>query len=357
MPCGAGKPEPVPQMGYRAKGLRSEGGLCDTGPAAFLEVVMRVWRKRLGGGVVVCFALLCASPVACGEESETLKEAQRSAPGTLVGLPTGVTHYELRGPKAGPVVVLIHGFNGPMTSWDHTMKPLVAAGYRVLRYDLVGRGYSERPARVYDLEVFVEQLGELLETLGVTEPVTLVGSSFGCVVGAEFAVRHPARVAGLSLIGPAGFPGPSSRMRALLSVPLLSDWVYRGTGDPMMRRQTHAYYVRPERFPEAHEAFARQQRIRGFKRAALSTLRNAPVLDHEPGWRRLGQSEISVQLIWGKDDVSFPYENKDLAMSWIPQAKLTTIEGAAHLPAYEAPEPTHRALLAFLRRVAQASGP
>lgn len=106
-------------------------------------------------------------------------EARRSAPGDFVRLPDGMVHYELKGPPDGQPVVLVHGFSVPYYIWDPTFPALAAAGLRVLRYDLFGRGFSDRPDLPYTMELFVRQLKDLLEALQVNIPVSLVGLSLG----------------------------------------------------------------------------------------------------------------------------------------------------------------------------------
>ncbi|MFB6346808.1 MAG: alpha/beta fold hydrolase [bacterium] len=57
----------------------------------------------------------------------------------------GTTHYEVAGPRNGPPVVLIHGLTSSLFIWDEQFYRLAENGYRVLRYDLYGRGLSDRP--------------------------------------------------------------------------------------------------------------------------------------------------------------------------------------------------------------------
>lgn len=303
-------------------------------------------RQNLGGTAFLVIAALVLVPFMMDEEAVAVPDAQAHAPGQLADLGVGTTHFEVAG--TGQPVVLVHGFNGPMTTWRRNIAPLVAQGYQVWSYDLIGRGYSDRPAVTYDLDLFVRQLEQLVEQQGIEGEFTLVGSSFGCVVATEFALRHPDRVAKLALIGPAGFPNAHGALAEWINVPVLSDHFYRAVGGPLMRRVTREYYVEPDKFPRAHDDFAAQQRIDGFRNAALSTMRHSPLLGYDEGWKRLGQSDIPVLLVWGREDVSFPYANHEQALEWIPQARLVTIENAAHLPQYERPEAVHRPLLAFL---------
>ena len=75
-----------------------------------------------------------------------LDEAVRSkAPGKFIKLEHGYTHYQLDGPENGELVVLVNGYSIPYYLWDHTYPDLLNAGFRVLRFDFYGRGYSDRP--------------------------------------------------------------------------------------------------------------------------------------------------------------------------------------------------------------------
>ncbi len=94
-------------------------------------------------------------------------------------LTDGIVRYEMAGPPDGQVVVLLHGFFNAYFVWDNTFDALAQADLRVLRYDLYGRGYSDRPNTQYDRDLFDRQLVNLLAALDVTRPVDLVGPSMG----------------------------------------------------------------------------------------------------------------------------------------------------------------------------------
>ena len=63
--------------------------------------------------------------------------------------------------------MLIHGFSVPYFIFDPTFNFLTKAGWRVLRYDLFGRGFSDRPHVRYNIDLFVRQLKELLDALNI----------------------------------------------------------------------------------------------------------------------------------------------------------------------------------------------
>jgi pimeloyl-ACP methyl ester carboxylesterase len=112
------------------------------------------------------------------------------------------THYQRMPARTShsapaPIVVCVHGIGyDSLASFYLTLAPpLSAAGIEVLTYDLRGHGRSERPPTGYQLENFVDDLGELLNQLGINRPVHLVGNSFGGTIAFSFAARHPDRVA------------------------------------------------------------------------------------------------------------------------------------------------------------------
>ena len=108
-----------------------------------------VWLVALAGLATVPFVLR-------NTETRALDDTARlRAPGDFVRLPDGMVHYELAGPDSGVTVVLVHGFSVPFYIWDSTAARLHDAGFRVLRYDLYGRGYSDRPHTPYDTALFV----------------------------------------------------------------------------------------------------------------------------------------------------------------------------------------------------------
>jgi pimeloyl-ACP methyl ester carboxylesterase len=107
------------------------------------------------------------------------------------------------GPAAGaPTVVFVHGLIiDNLSSFYYTLAaPAMAAGARVILYDLRGHGRSDITPGHYSTRDAVQDLCALLDALGVTEPVHLVGNSYGGIIAARMAATVPERVAGLVLL-------------------------------------------------------------------------------------------------------------------------------------------------------------
>ena len=117
------------------------------------------------------------------------------------------------------MVVLAAGFSVPYYIWDPTFAALTGAGYRVLRYDYYGRGFSDRPDVPFTQDFYIRQLAELLDALHITDPIDLAGLSFGGSVITSFADRYPARVRSLIYFDPS-FRSPGA-MPPMASSPFL----------------------------------------------------------------------------------------------------------------------------------------
>ena len=272
----------------------------------------------------------------------------RAYGGSYVRLPAGVTHYELAGPDNAPTVVLVHGYSVPYYIWDPTFNALVAAGFRVLRYDLYGRGWSDRPDTQYTPDFFDQQLVQLLSALGIREPVDLIGLSMGGPIAVNYAARHPERSRKVGLIDPGfsrGFTPPWP-----LRAPLVGDFLMCVAITPRIVNSQRDDFLHPERYPDYFSKYEPQMKYLGFRQALLSTIREFLSRDTQPAFEQLGKSGKPVLLIWGRADQDVPFAISDDVRKAIPQAEFHAIDDAAHVPFYEHPEVVNPMLIDFLRR-------
>jgi len=94
---------------------------------------------------------------------------------------------------AGPVVLLLHGFPDSLHLWCEVAPRLVAGGYGVVALDQRGFGASEAPGdrRAYHIDRLVEDVVEVLDALGLGEPVHVIGHDWGAVVTWCLAMTRP----------------------------------------------------------------------------------------------------------------------------------------------------------------------
>jgi len=120
-----------------------------------------------------------------------------AGPAVAAGERVGGLYVDCRGePSSSPTVVLESGAFGTSADWDLVLDDL-AKGGRVCAYDRAGVGDSRPRAGAEDVISIAEELAALLDNLGETGPVILVGHSNGALYAETFAALWPARVAGL----------------------------------------------------------------------------------------------------------------------------------------------------------------
>lgn len=226
---------------------------------------------------------------------ELSPEARTALPGSFVGLSAGVTHYDLQGDPDAPTVVLIHGNAAPAITWDRTVGPLLAAGLQVLRYDLFGHGFSDRPKlSTYDRSLYDTQLTELLDRLGIADAIRLVGTSQGGSIAACFAAAHPGAVSRLALLAPFvdELPGPNSLAYRLVRVPILGDWLFGLMSDSKLADLSDAV-VSGETKAQLQPKVAEQFGYEGKRRAILANLRGDALTDATACYRSVKEQRDS----------------------------------------------------------------
>jgi 2-hydroxymuconate-semialdehyde hydrolase len=116
------------------------------------------------------------------------------------------TNYHEHG--QGEPVLLIHGSGPGVTGWANWRLtiPALADNFHVFAPDIVGFGYTERPADVqYNMDTWVKHILGFMDALGI-EKAHVVGNSFGGGLALAMAIRAPQRVGRLVLMGSAGLP-------------------------------------------------------------------------------------------------------------------------------------------------------
>jgi len=281
-------------------------------------------------------------------EHLTLDDAARQkAPGQFVKLSQGVTHYEAGGPEGGTPLLLVPGFSTPYNVWDPTFQGLTAAGFRVIRYELYGRGLSDRPDAAYDGDFFDQQILDLTNALGLAK-IDIAGLSMGGPIAATFANRHPERVRRVLLLDTGWLSG--ARLPLGLRAPVLGEYNMAVSLAPGLPHGQWKDFLYPERYPHYLDPYHEQMQYHGFRRAILRTLRNYVAKDSTGEYPKLGASGKPVLLVWGKQDKDVPFAISAKVRAAVPQAEFLPIEDAAHIPHYEHPELVNPVIAEFLRR-------
>ena len=284
-------------------------------------------------------------------ESRELNDAARlGTDGSYIQLQDGVTHYELGNPTRDKTVILVHGFSVPYFIYDPTFHFLTRHGFRVLRYDLFGRGTSDRPEADYDIHLFTKQLEDLLDALQLVQPVSLVGLSMGGPITATFTARQSNRVDKLVLIDPVGArPIPLSWLLNLGSLPFVGEVLLTLFGRDSMVRNIASDFSDEKLDKHFLDQYIHQMHYKGFRRAILSTIRNHMLNSFLDVYRHVGSLNKPVLLIWGRKDTTVPLSHSKDLLAAMPQAEFHIIEDGSHIPQYEKPAEINALLFNFLR--------
>jgi len=141
---------------------------------------------------------------------------------------------------AGPSIVFLHGWGLSGHAYKAALKRLLALGFRVWAPAMPGFDGSGAPAsRLDDLAEYAAWINEFLAAVGVTEPVVIMGHSFGGGVAIQTAHDWPDRVRGLVLInsiGGSAWRREGSLMKSMAQRPLW-DWGLHFPADILPLRQ------------------------------------------------------------------------------------------------------------------------
>jgi pimeloyl-ACP methyl ester carboxylesterase len=258
---------------------------------------------------------------------------------------------------SGPVVVFLHGLAGCWQNWLESI-PELARDHRVVALDLPGFGASPMPASAISMPGYARMLDELFVTLGI-DSATLVGSSMGGFVAAEFAVRYGAQVERLCLASPAGLSMEhmrNERNRGLRA--RIENYLFFGTywaaskSDRVVRRERlrRALLLLLAAHPERLSSALVAEQAHGAGKPgfadALDAMTGYPIRDH------LGEIACPTLVVWGELDRLVPLRDAAEFEWLIPDARKIVYEDTGHLVMLERPARFNADLRAFLEEPA-----
>lgn len=237
-----------------------------------------------------------------------------------------LTNYHDTG-KGFPVV-MVHGSGPGVTAWANwrLIMPELAQERRVIAPDMLGFGYTERPAGVqYSKEIWVQQLKDLFDALNI-EQADLVGNSFGGSISLAFAIAYPERVRRLVLMGSVGVPFE-------ITEGLNNVWGYEPSFENM-RKLMDTFAHSRELVTDELAELRYQASIRPGFQESFSAMFPAPRQRWVDGLvspaDKISQLPHDTLIIHGREDKVIPLSTSTQLFSLIPHAQLHVFGECGH---------------------------
>ncbi|KJZ19077.1 alpha/beta fold hydrolase [Loktanella sp. S4079] len=281
------------------------------------------------------FVIIAALPLLLELRRKPVTDAERGkSTGEYAGLSQGITHFRWVGPVRGPVAVVVHGVSTSSVAVEGLAQGLGEMGYRVLVYDLYGRGLSDTVGGRQDRGFFLQQLHDLLAHQGVGEDITLVGYSMGGAIATAFAADNPHYIKRLVLVAPAGVMTKESDFsRFCRRFPIVGDWVH----GVRARRRARRAIPRDGENEMANTVYAAQRielKRRGYLPSILSSRRGLLAEIQEEDHRKLSRMDVPTAAIWAENDEVIPIRALGILAQWHRDVMQEVVAGADHAMPY-----------------------
>lgn len=265
-------------------------------------------------------------------------------------------HAAMEGNADDPLIVMLHGFPEYWYAWRFQIKPLAAAGYRIVAPDMRGYNLTDKTPP-YDIFTVASDIVNLIHTLGRQRSV-VVGHDWGGMIAWAIAMVHPEVVMRLIV---CNLPHPGAVRRAqqqmylpqllkswyigFFQLPSLPEWFcaandFRALLGPMRRSLPAFGEVDASRYRQAWSQPGALPAMLGYYRALPSSLQQLRKQGHDV--------TAPTTLIWGDPDIALDTRLAQWSKEYVKGLKLSIIPHSSHFVQLRHPEQVTRLMLEFL---------
>ena len=301
--------------------------------------------------LLVAVIALFAWGYAPDTDAAAMKAKYANASSQFVDVGGGLTmHVRDEGPRNGPVLVLLHGSNASLHTWEPWVERLKAK-YRIISLDQIGHGLTgPNPTEQYDAPAFVGTLDALMVKLGVRK-FALAGNSMGGYVAWEYALAHPDKLTHLVLVDAGGPPDdPNKKLPIgfrIARTPGLNKIALLITPRSLFEKSMHQSVSNQAIVtPAAIDRYWELNRYPGNREATGQRFAGYGTRNRNVG--RLGEITVPTLILWGAEDKLIPVSGADWFAARIPGSVRIIYPGIGHIPMEEAADRSAADLDAFL---------
>ena len=263
-----------------------------------------------------------------------------AAPSQAVTLSDGrEIHVRDEGPRDAPVIMLLHGSNADLHTWQPWAE-ILREDYRVVRYDQRGHGLTgAAPDAEFTRAAFVADVDAVADALAL-DTFTLAGNSMGGWIAMAYALENPERLDGLVLVDASGAPiereGSGNLAFKLATMPVvgtgLSQVLPRSLVAKSLSQSVSNQAVVTDAAIDRYWEMARYPGNRAATRKRFGTPREGFTAE------QAATMSVPTLVMWGKEDALVPFAGGQWYAENIPNATLVAYDGIGHIPMEEAPE-------------------
>ncbi|MBS1794154.1 MAG: alpha/beta hydrolase [Acidobacteria bacterium] len=295
----------------------------------------------IGGavGALVAWKLLSrADTVNWHEVSDKVIHSEHSH---FVEIDGATVHFQEFGDHHDPVMILVHGFTASCYVWKSVAPQIAAEGFRVIAVDLIGFGYSDKPAWFdYTIASQARMIARLMDRLGIGR-ATLVGSSYGGAISLTLALDYAERVDKLVLVDSVINDEPAEH-------PVLKLARIPGVGEVMtpflIDSRTFLKFRMQGTLAAANHHLITKDRIESIIRPLNAKDGHNAVLQSGRNWdadRIEEDLHLVMQptlIIWGEEDSVIPIRHGETLYRSILNSRFVVLKNCGHVPQEEKPD-------------------
>lgn len=317
------------------------------------------WVLRIVGLLAALLVILFLIFRVPDTDPEAMRAKYGAPPSQYVTLADGrEVHLRDEGPRDAPVIMLLHGSNADLHTWQKWTNEL-RRDYRMIRFDQRGHGLTGAVKDDdYSLDAFVGDVDAVADALGL-DHFTLAGNSMGGGIAAGYAMAHPDRLDALVLVDASGAPvereGGGNLAFRLAATPVLGDIMSQLLPRSLVAKSLSQSVSNQQIVTD--EAIDRYWELARFpgNRAATRKRFSAPRKSFTA--KQVEQLRVPTLVMWGEEDTLIPYAAAGWYMDHLPNATLAHYPDIGHIPMEEAPEASAVDLEIWLAEVLASKEP
>jgi pimeloyl-ACP methyl ester carboxylesterase len=299
-------------------------------------------RKLIALGVVA--VLLLVNTVVTDRET---KSAEASHGSRIIDLPGGDLNYKEAGDRDDPTIVLLHGFSASLNWWDRVAPELADRGLRVIRFDLLGHGGSEKPRDGYAPDEQADLIAQALRKLRVRR-ATVAGHSMGGTVAIALAERERRLVRKLAVIGTPPRDGFADLpfLGRVATWPVAGELVRRFAPDQAIKAGLDSAFAEDVHVPDQFVDDLDEMTYSAYDKSSSEA---GDFVEDKPNSERVADARVPLLVIFGTEDEIVEPEAADRWKKDVPRARVVTMRGVGHSPHWERPREVTQQLLDYAR--------